>query len=196
MSRHAIHFITPPFVPCIVFFLSPVCVVGEIPPVCWRIPFHVTQAWCLRRRSCCDAIYATLLIFVHPIEVHSRMRLPFAASSPRLHSVSVLPPCTSACVGNLAQWAGLQKAREIARAGPDDRAIALFCGEIRCLFRLWRRFQRIQPDYSFLMHDSYVYLYLWLRGNPLFSPATLEFDGFILLSFLAFAIGIIFPPRN
>ena len=77
----------------------------------------------------------------------------------------------------------------MARAGINDRAIALCRGEIRCLFMLRRRFQRIQPDYSFLMHDSYVYLYLWLRGKPLFSPATMEFDEFNSLSFLAFAIG-------
>ena len=73
----------------------------------------------------------------------------------------------------------------MARAGTDDRAIALCQVEIRCLFMLRRRFQ---PDYSFLMHDSYVYLYLLLRGKPLFSPATMEFDEFNSLSFLAFAI--------
>ena len=83
----------------------------------------------------------------------------------------------------------LQKVRKMARAGTDDRAIALCRGEIRCLFMLRRRFQRIQSDYSFLMHDSYIYLYLRLRGKPLFSPASMEFDKFNSLSFLAFAIG-------
>ena len=77
----------------------------------------------------------------------------------------------------------------MARAGTDDRAIAMCRGEKRCLFMLRRRFQLIQPDYSFLMHGSYVYLYLRLRGKPLFSSATMEFDEFNWLSLLAFAIG-------
>ena len=121
-------------------------------------------------------------------------RLMYAAPIRRFLAATPLRKRTTSLLRVIAPvtWhkgADLQKVREMARAGTDHRATALCRGEIWYLFIIWRRFQRIQPNYSFLMHDSYVYLYLWLRGKPLFSPATMEFDEFNSHSFLVFAIG-------
>ena len=128
MSMRAIHFITPPSVACTVVYLNPVRVVGEIPLVGWRIPLHVKQAWFLRRQSRRDAVGVAALIFVQPNEVrNSRMHLPFAASPPRLHFVSVLPSFMSTCVGNLTRgswpWKGQRDGacgnrRQGHRSGP------------------------------------------------------------------------------